>query len=76
MTGRERKPIFVVLYPLKKARHFYISSGTQISEANPLRCCWEAVEDEEEDVKGEEGENKEEEEVEMERGRGEGGAEG
>ena len=65
-----------MLYPLKKARHFYISSGTQISEANPLSCRWEAVE-EEEDVKGEEGENKEEEEVEMERGRGgERGAEG
>ena len=55
-----------MLYPLKKARHFYISSGTQISEANPLRCPWEAVEEEEEDVKGEEGENKKEEEVEME----------
>ena len=52
-----------MLYPLKKARHFYISSGTQISEANPLSCHWEAVEEEEEDVKGEEGENKEEEEV-------------
>lgn len=31
-----------MLYPLKKAQHFCISSETQTSGANPLRCCWES----------------------------------